>query len=405
MSYHASGGSRLRLLSTSLGVTLALTFGLVNACTTDGSSELTGGDGSGGSTGSLLQTNSVGQVGSSGSGFGGGCASETYSGEGSPLDMYIMLDKSGSMDGNKWNSVTSAIDSFMANPQSDGIGVGIQFFPAGPSCPEFCPSGQTSECGPGCGSCMPFPVFGGICSGSPTSCDVPEYATPAVPIGILPGVAVDISGAMSANSPSGGTPTAPALTGAIQYVQGYAMQNPGRKAIVVLATDGNPQSCSPTDIPAIAGIAQSGVNGTPSTLTFVIGVGDLEANLDQIAIGGGTMDAFMVDAGGNVEQQFLDALEAIKGQALGCAYSIPLPEDEEADYGQVNFVYTPSGGMGITIPNVGTPDQCVPGEHGWYYDNVQSPTQILLCPHSCDLIEGDESGVVEVVLGCATVVK
>jgi hypothetical protein len=395
-----TGNGSWRLFSSALLATGGLILGVANACTGDGSSELSGGDGSGGGSTFSGQGGNIGQVGAGGSGFGGGCASEVYSGEGAPLDMYIMLDKSGSMDGGKWSDVTSAIDSFMANPQSAGLGVGIQFFPGGPSCPEFCPQGN---CPAGCGNCLQFPVIGGVCEGSPTSCDVMEYATPAVAIAELPGVASDIQTAMANNSPSGGTPTAPALTGAIDYARTHAMANPGHEVIVVLATDGNPQGCSPEDIPSIRAIAEGGVSGTPSILTFVIGVGDLEANLDQIAQGGGSMDAFMVDAGGNVEQQFLDALEAIKGQALGCAYTIPLPEGGEADYDHVNVVYTPDGGSGQTIPYVGSPDQCPPGGDGWYYDNAQDPTQILLCPGTCDRVEGDTTGEVEVVLGCATV--
>src|SRR5690606_25543001 len=130
--------------------------------------------------------------------------------------------------------------------------------------------------------------------------------------------------------------------GGIQYARTHATMNPGRKTILVLATDGDPQSCSPTDIPGIRAIAEAGVTGSPSILTFVIGVGNLQANLDQIAQGGGTMNAFIVDAGGNVEQQFLDALEAIKGQALGCAYAIPLPQDGQGDFNHVNVVYTPA---------------------------------------------------------------
>ncbi len=376
-----------------------LAFALLNACLSDASSTLEGKAGAGASSG-IGSGGGLGQVGAGGSGFGGGCGAEVFNGEGSPLDMYIMLDKSGSMQGSKWSSVTSAISSFMANQQSAGIGVGIQFFPSGPSCPEFCP---TMDCGPGCGSCIPFPGIGGICEGSPTACDIPAYATPAVAIAELPGVAVDVDGAMAMNSPSGGTPTAPAIQGGVEYAKTYAAANPGHKVILVLATDGDPQACSPTDIPSIRALAEAGVNGSPSILTFVIGVGDLEANLDQIAQGGGTLDAFMVDAGGNVEQQFLDALEAIKGQALGCAYSIPVPQDGDADYDRVNVVYTPAGGTGETIPYVGTVDQCPQNGDGWYYDNPQDPTQILLCPFTCGRIEGDETGQVEVVLGCATI--
>lgn len=395
----------LRLWSSFVLVSCGLGFGLLGACITDASSELTSGSGasSGNETGAGA---GLGQVGSGGSGFGGGCAAEVYGGEETPLDMYIMLDKSGSMQGSKWDDVTSAIASFMNNAQSQGIGVGIQFFPydSGLNCPLTCT--DTAQCGAGCGNCIlpPFPVpgFPGACEGV-DSCNVGDYAAPEVAIAELPGVAAAVNTAMSSADVNGNTPTGPALEGAIQYATSHAQQNPAHNVIVVLATDGEPTSCTPEDIPSIAGIAQGGVNGTPSIKTFVIGVGNLEQQLDQIAVGGGTMDAFMVDAGGNVEAEFLAALEAIKGQALGCAYSIPLPESGEPDFGHVNVVYTPGGGSGETIPYVVSPDQCPPNGDGWYYDNAQDPTQILLCPYTCDRIDGDETGTVEVVLGCATV--
>src|SRR5262249_35235500 len=48
--------------------------------------------------------------GSMSGGFGGACASSHAEGKVSPLDIYIMLDKSGSMnDANKWINCTTAL--------------------------------------------------------------------------------------------------------------------------------------------------------------------------------------------------------------------------------------------------------------------------------------------------------
>jgi len=55
----------------------------------------------------------------------------------------------------------------------------------------------------------------------------------------------------------------------------------------------------------------------------VIGVGSALSNLNQIAQAGGTNSAFIVDTNGNVGQQFIEALNAIRGAALACEYLIP----------------------------------------------------------------------------------
>ena len=89
---------------------------------------------------------------------------------------------------------------------------------------------------------------------------------------------------------------------------------------------------------------------------------------------------------------------------IPCAYAIPdPPEGETLDTGRVNVVYTPSGAREQTIPYVaptGVPD-CTRG--GWYYDDPANPRQILLCSDTCDLINADATGAVNIALGCETV--
>src|SRR5262249_3751300 len=149
--------------------------------------------------------------------------------------------------------------------------------------------------------------------------------------------------------------TAPALWGAIDFCKAYQKANPSHVVVNVLATDGIPQECSPqaignaNDAPAanfagassIASIAAYGVQGNPKILTFVIGVGDQVPNLDTIAAAGGTKKAFLVNDPKMGGQQFLDALNAIRGTTLQCSYQIPVPEAGTPDYNAVNVEYTP----------------------------------------------------------------
>src|SRR5262245_52281183 len=124
-----------------------------------------GNSGSSGDSGSSGVGGFAGTSGAAGSGQAGtagmACAGSSVKGELIPLDMYIMLDKSGSMldktgqNGNgppKWDAVTAALDAFFADQGSDGLGVGIQFFPMNlPGVPDSCTN--NNQCGAG-GPCI-----------------------------------------------------------------------------------------------------------------------------------------------------------------------------------------------------------------------------------------------------------
>lgn len=60
-----------------------------------------------------------------------------------------------------------------------------------------------------------------------------------------------------------------------------------------------------------------------------------------------------------------------------------------------------------TLAKVANAAACGPAG-GWYYDNDAAPTQVLLCPASCDSLNRAsapaETGRIEVLFGCATIV-
>lgn len=405
-------------LSSRVGgvVAMLVAVGAVMSACSAGGTASTDGAGAGKSSG-----NASGGNGGDGGGFigvgaganagptGGACAATASKAEQVPLGMYLMIDKSGSMQGANWTAVTNALKTFVDQPEAAGIGVGLQYFPldsGGVVCGAFCAT--DADCGPAsCGPCEPPPIpgFPGICGGVGGSCDVAEYAKPAVVISTLPGIAPVIKNSLNNTSPTGGTPTSAALDGAITYTKQYMSANPNHVGVVVLATDGNPEACE-TNLSVINGIAKKGLDEPPSVKTFVIGVGNLAAALDGIANAGGTGKAFLVDANSGAQDQFLQAMNAIRGAALSCAYLIPPPpENEELDYGAINVQYTPEGGMAEVIPQVSSQAGCPPDGMAWYYDNSVPPKQILLCPSTCDKISADTKGQVEVLVGCKTVIK
>lgn len=345
-----------------------------------------GGGGSGGTGGTLGGSN-----GSGGTGLVGGCAHDTYGGVLLPLDLYLILDRSSSMnESNKWGAVTGAINQFAALPGLEDVSMGLAFFPQ----PKACSSG--SECGSG-GVCT-----AGRCAAGPSSdsCSPPDYSNPAVPMAAFPGVATQIGAALAATQPLGGTPTLFALQGAIQYARGWAQSHTGHLAAVVLATDGEPLGCGfSNSVTSCASEAATSFGGTPSVPVFVIGVGDLGA-LDAIAQAGGTGSATLLDAT-DAGQAFLDALNHVRG-SVGCQYELPdLPPGEPFDSSAVNVAFTPTGGAQDIFGHVETLADCQ-SKQGWYYDDPANPTKILFCPAACDAVT-QSVGSVDIVVGCSTI--
>jgi hypothetical protein len=373
-----------------------------------GSSGSSGDDGDGGLLGSSGGPGLGGEGGGPVIGLDAACASQSSKGQLQPLDMYIMLDQSGSMkDNNKWGNVTSALNAFVAQPSMAGVGVGLQYFGVTGGSAGGCQNGKACASDADCsgGACAPILNIC-ICSGGGDSCNAADYAKPEIEIEPLPGVAQKITASISAHSPSTGTPTSAALQGAVDHAKAWAQAHAGHVTIALLATDGDPEECD-TNLGNIDAIAAAALAGNPKILTFVIGVGSSLSNLNGIAQAGGTNQAFIVDTGGNAQQQFLDALNKIRGQALGCVYSIPLPTGGgQIDFGTVNVQYTPGDGSPPSIlPKVADKGSCPASGDAWYYDNNSAPTQIILCDSSCSKIEADKSGEVNIVFGCGTVVK
>ncbi len=104
---------------------------------------------------------------------------------------------------------------------------------------------------------------------------------------------------------------------------------------------------------------------------------------------------------------FQDMATAVVSQStISCFYDIPaIPDGGTLDPGKVNVSYTPGMGSSNTIGYVpGGAADCGAQNGGWYYDDPQSPTQIILCPSTCTAVQGDPGGKLDVVFGCDTVI-
>jgi hypothetical protein len=98
------------------------------------------------------------------------------------------------------------------------------------------------------------------------------------------------------------------------------------------------------------------------------------------------------------------SMAVVQGSALACEYAIPDPPDGmDFDPMQVNVEFEDDAGGILQIGNVAGPGDCGGVTDGWYYDNPADPTTILLCPQTCDKIQGFTMASVSIGFGCATV--
>ncbi|MBS2014730.1 MAG: VWA domain-containing protein [Deltaproteobacteria bacterium] len=354
---------------------------LATACGSSTDSEF--GDGAQGGSGAGGDSNAFGAgsgAGGGGNGSGSGangvgnvdpssaCATSSAGAEQAPVSLVFMIDRSGSMGGPdlgvRWNPVASGLQAFFADAKSSSIEASLAFFP--------------------------------IVSGKNSVCTMDSYAAPAVAMRALPDGS-SFSAAFSATGPNGGTPTEPALSGALDYAK--TIKAAGKNVAVVLATDGAPNDCN-SGVSGVAAIAAGGA--AAGIKTYVIGVGPNTGNLDAIAAGGGTTNAIMIPTSDptQVSTDLRAAVGVIAASLLGCSYGLPAPPTgQQLDVNAVNVNYTPGGGALGTLPY--SADCSNPG--GWHYDNPANPSQIVMCSGICDTVTKDlAGGKVSIVFGCKT---
>jgi hypothetical protein len=352
--------TKLRAIIACGAVTLLLGCTAGTKASNAGSAGNTGaaGSGAGGTTGTGGTTTGTGggtdarfdiTVGDTGS--DGVCSSNSVSAEPVPLDLYVTVDISKSLNlttasgVTKWDAVKSALNAFFADPTSMGIGAGLGFFPLLQNVPATCTtdtpcgsygpcdrrktcvaanksvtlvvplcvdntscSGQNCDliqsCTDGsycaadgtatCGStCMPY---AGYCHARDI-CDATAYATPVVPIAALSGSsagqAMTLATSLGQHTPDGYTPTAPALKGAIQYTQQYAQAHADHKVAIVLVTDGLPLAFTDYFDPT-AGVIHYGFPRTECNPSDIPGIAGIAAGAAKPAAGTPAIPTFVI---------------------------------------------------------------------------------------------------------------
>jgi hypothetical protein len=370
----------------------------------------------------------------------------------------------------KWQTAQAALVAFVKDRRSAGLGVGVQFFPQSapareckvdgdcslPNLPGACQENEFCDAPPGSRgagfTCLPISFsqrcplggtcrHGGLCTlsqracqqvGQPCasgiandlcreaprlclaveddSCNLADYQEPAVGIAALPGNEDALVRTITARTTAGGTPTGVALQGAFAHLRAHLAAHPGRRAAVILATDGIPSSCAPADASSIAGdIAAARASAQPIA-TYVIGVFSAQemamarAALQLFATAGGTGMPFLLNAGADLGQALNEALDRIRGEALPCEFAIPPPTGGSIDYGRVNMKFEGAAGE-ETVPYAQSTDRCDPARGGWYYDvdpAAGTPTRLIACPATCARFKAESNPRVSLVFGCKT---
>ena len=325
--------------------------------------------------------NPVSGSGSTGASMGTGdsCAGTSAEATLTPVNMFIIFDKSGSMlNNNKWINTSKALIDFFKDQGSAGLRVALRFFPDS-----------------GCDD---------------VACDIDVCSQPLVPLGALTSEASPADSqeqllvdAVESKTPNGGTPMYVALGGAEKWAITYQMEHPSEKTVVVLVTDGEPNGCD-EDVGNIAKKAAEARNNN-GILTYAVGlVGSNTATMDTIATAGGTAKGIFI-GNGNASADLLAALKAIQGSQVACDFQMPTMGSMGGtiDPTLVNVNYTPGGGgTAVTFGQVAKESDCTAQKGGWFYDNAAKPTTITLCPTTCTSVQADEKAKIEILLGCAT---
>ncbi len=313
-----------------------------------------------------------------------------------PIAIYLMLDHSGSMDDGtptKWSIAVDAITTFVNDPASEFIEVALSFFPS------------------------PDPL-----------CDGVSYATPVVPMGPLPANAPNITNAMAQPSQGLMTPIEPALRGMTSFCASYQTANPDIKCVGVLISDGAPSACN-GDFNTLVGITQTAYDTPPHVTTFTVGMTGANFDLlNQISLWAGSdctpndPNTFACDVTPGSGMTLLQAFESIREfvttleerveykteittKISECDWGIPtVPEGETFNPDMVNVVFSEPGKEDVKFGRVKDAASCGNLQGAWYYDNPDTPTELIACPIGCEYIKAVEGGVIDIQFGCETIV-
>jgi hypothetical protein len=276
--------------------------------------------------------------------------------------MYMMVDRSGSLNGAPWSNLVSALGSFFNDSKSNGLTIGLRFFPLDDTC-------TTQDY---------------TCTGS-------LYATPLGPWSALPDASTALVAAISGTDAMGClTPTQEALSGLLAGSKTRQIGTADHQVIAVLLSDGSP-CCGDCPVETASGLGQiSGdfYTNAPFLRTYAVALASPAVD---------TMSAIAQKGGGQVyktdgsSSAIVAALNDIRDAAVPCDFAAPEVSSNVVDLSTLEVDYYASGALAATpLNNVGSAIQCGVKD-GWYWDNSHGEQRVALCRASCSTMRQDPS--------------
>ncbi|HEX2882419.1 MAG TPA: vWA domain-containing protein [Polyangiaceae bacterium] len=355
-----------------------------------------------------------------------------------PVNLLIVIDKSGSMsttpegfDLNKWTALRLGLDAAMDATQ-DSLNFGLELYPYDPD------------------DAIPLDCAANVC------CTMPAAFGDAILVPPAPGVEsyLDITAALDDVGPGGGTPTASALSFALDYFESDAGQALEGKKFVLLATDGGPNcnedtSCDAEhctanidqDIPPDTNMCSADLQGPMLCIdedatiaaaqaladagvqTIVVGIPGTEAYTDvlnAVAEAGGAPNPvgdtryYQVTTAGGVSGLETTLREITQQLIRTCELALEeVPPDSNLVNVEIDGELVPFLNVGgATDAGVASADDSgaaadaavteVPHD-GWIFDESTSPPTVVLQGEPCDNMLANGAESVEIVFGCPRV--
>jgi hypothetical protein len=300
-----------------------------------------------------------------------------------------MVDQASSMK-SRWNDIQAALGNFITDSGAlTDVSMGIQYFAVSPTSPTQSPVDWQNYV-----------------------CTAAAYETLDVAIAPLPGNENALVASLDAHDPAKPIPALPfgmhtsptdvALTGAISGIRAWSVGKKNPKLAVLLVTDRIPGiECIRPVLDGAIQAAREGVQGSPSVVTYVLGVGDQLDPLNRVASAGGTDHAYLVGTTA-AAADILAQLDSIREVALPCEITVDPQHLASRD---VN-VELRTADERTVLSRVDAKANCVPAPSAmqWYAAETDASENIALCPVACSSIRATKNATLDVVYGCPTVV-
>jgi hypothetical protein len=342
------------------------------------------------------------------------CASRALETQEVSLDVFLILDKSGSMIqgatsedacpigisskvGSRWCNAIVALDGFFEGPSSIGLGFAYSYF-------------------------------------ATTGCQAFEQMD--VPFGLIQ--AGDANGQLrlfrdqlNTTSPTGDTYTEGAVRTLIEQTEAH-IPGDARRTVAVLITDGSPSRClggsteievgpselegaelerlQAAEVSELNALLQEHKENT-GIPTFVVGMtGAVTKDLEGLAVNAGAerhpdyclspeTECSYYSVGDGDPAVFVEALDTIRNVVVGCQYAIPAAETGLTRLETLEVKLTQNdSSAAVILQRVAHLAACTSAAQYWLDDSLESGAVVQLCPATCELRTDDSK--VELALRC-----